>query len=359
MHKITTIIISFFLYISILNMAIYAQEINSSPNYNQSNDSANTLVEKMNSYTDEKEAKWSFNPFRRTEDERRMIGWQNPNANITRFWAGTLINASDIYTNENFFLDDISIYTMPTLASEFSLVAFEVSKFKFYIGVGFLLDFNMPIYGEHVPRYGYSLILSDHMKFEGYIDMLIDDVWKIRFIPLRHRCDHIGGEWYGDPSLFDQDTGEFCETGYDNMGIDLFHIFGWFTFYGGMEWNMNWLIPATPSTFRTLFDAHIGTDIRFPIWGKLSVIAGFYVAATYREYKDLYKAVDPDTLLSDEATIIGEPYTKWQPTISLGLGLEIDRYSIGLKYIQKPSDQPHSHKEIEQKFGLEVTFIFL
>ncbi len=355
MSKAIKLIIVLFSCASIYSQVLYAQQ--SEEIIDNSSDKSETLIEKMENYAAEKEAKWKYNPFRTTETQRRMIGWQDPNANITRFWMGSILTADEMYTNPNFFLDDITIHTTPTLASEFSLVPFQVGRFKFYIGVGFLLDFNMPIYNEHVPRYGYSLILSDHMQFEAYVDMVIDDVWKLRWVPMRHRCDHIGGEWYGDPSLFDQDTGEFCETGYDNMALQAFNIFGWFTFYGGLEWNMNWLLPATPSTFRTLFASHVGTDIRFPIWGKINAIAGIYVAATYREYNEMYKAVDEDTLLSSEA-IVTKSYREWHPTISIGLGIEVDRYTIGLKYFRDKSDSPHSHTVVEEKIGLEVTFIF-
>lgn len=299
----------------------------------------------MDNYTAEKEAKLTYNPFRRSEKERRMIGWQDPNANISRFWMGHLFNAENIYQNDNFLLDNIMMYMTPTIATEFTLIPFKIGNFKFYFGGAFLLDFNMIIYDDFRQRHGANLIMSDNMKVEGYLDMFIGDTWKIRFLPLIHRCDHIAGDWYGDPALYNPYEDDYCDTGYENMGIEVYNIFGWFTFYGGMEWNMNWLIPYIPSTFMTIFQAHIGSDVRFPIWGNINAIAGFYFGINYREYNEKYKIIDEDTLLSGEA-IITDTYYKLAPIISVGFGIEIDRYTIGLKYLRRPSQQSHSHKEI-------------
>ncbi len=339
------------IFIFILSIGVlYSQEAEQISN-------SNTLVEKMDNYTAEKEKKWSYNPFRSTEIERRMVGWQDPNANITRFWVGNIFNAKSIYSNPNFFVDEVMLFMTPTLATEFTVIPLKTGRFKFNIGVAFLIDINMIVYSERRQRHGANLIMSDNMKVEGYIDMIIDDTWKIRFLPIIHRCDHIAGDWYGDPALYNAYEDEYCDTGYENMGIQAFKIFGWFTFYGGLEGSFNYLIPAIPSTFATMFSAHVGTDIRVPIWGKMNFIAGFYLAADYREYNEKYKEIDPETQISGEE-VITKTYHKWAPVFSIGAGIEIDRYSLGIKYIRRPSQQSHSHREIEEKIGAEATFIF-
>ncbi len=354
MFKILNFVFLVFIFsISIL----YSQNDNSSIEELEENNTNSSIIEKMENYSEKKKTNSSYNPFRTTEIERRMVGWQDPNANITRFWIGSVLTAKNMYANENFLVDNIMLYMTPTIASEFALIPFKIADFKFFVGIGFMLDFNMSVYQNHIPRHGVNSIFSDHMQVEVYIDMIIKEAWKIRFIPLRHRCDHIAGDWYGDPALYNAYSDDYCDTGYENIALQVFNIFGWFTFYGGLEGNINSIIPAIPSTFATVFAAHIGTDVRIPIWREISFIAGFYIAANYREYNEKYKTIDEYSLLSYEA-IITDTYHKWHPNISIGLGIEIDRYTIGLKYLRKQSEQLHSHKQIEEKLGAEVTFIF-
>lgn len=347
--------INFKLYIYIGIFCIVYGNTAFSQEVEKSSDSDNvSIIEKMDNYTAEKKALWQgFQPFRRTEAERRMVGWQDPHANISRFWIGDSLNAEAMY-GEAFHTDDISAYFTPTVAMEFTAVPVDIGNVKLRLGLGLLMDLNMCVYNEYMPLYGKNFIFSDYVQVEVHLDVIINDIWKVRLIPLRHGCQHNSGDYYGDPLLYDLETTGFADSGNEGMALQVFNLFGWFTFYGGIEANYHYLFEPT---FVTLFGAHIGTDMRFPIWGDLSIIAGIYASYDYIQYAERVKELNDEGVYVP--SLIGDPEKEWKPTVSVGIGVEIDRMTFSFKYMRRPSQQLHSHREIEERIGFEgAVYVF-
>ncbi len=310
-----------------------------------------TALEKMNEMTKAAEVKWKYNPLRSTHLERLMVGWQDPYANITRFWIGANLNAHGVFPNPNFHIDDIMAFFTPTIATELSAIAFDADRLKFRMGIGVLIDLNMGVYKEHIPLYGQNFVFSDNVQVEVFVDFYIDEVWKVRWLPLIHRCNHNSGDWYGDPALYDPESTPYGDTGNEAMGFQLFYNYGWLTFYGGFDFNINY---GFAPTFVTLFAAHYGTDLRVPVWGQINFITGFYLAGEYTEYNDKTRT----TVDGVTETTVTDTYKQWNYIASVGIGFEIYNYTIGAKYIKRPSTQIHSHTAYDEKVGLEITILY-
>ena len=304
--------------------------------------------EKMDAYAEKTKAKWKYNPFRRNDIERRLIGWQDPYANITRFWIGGQLNANQMYPNPNFNTENITLYFSPTIATEFSAIAFDTERLKFRLGVGVLAEFNLALYsGNPFPKYGKTFLFTDYIQVEVYFDFIIDDRWKIRWIPIRHKCSHASGDVYGDPSLHNPETDAFVDLGYEEMNFALYYQWSWFTFYGGIGFGYS---NFETTNYATLFSAFWGTDMRIPIWGDINFITGLYVSADY----DIINTITR----TDSGYQLDHSFTKWYPTISIGVGLEIDRYTLGFKYIRMRSRQVTSYRVIEERIGFEASIFY-
>ena len=314
--------------------------------YAQTASDIETTKEKMDTYAEKTKAKWKFNPFRRTDIEKRLIGWQDPYANITRFWIGSQLNANQMYPNLH--TENIVLYFSPTVATEFSVVAFDTEKLKFRLGVGVLVELNLGLYGgKKFPIYGKTFLFTDYVQVEVYLDFIIDDSWKFRWIPIRHKCSHASGDILGDPTLHDPIKNAFVDLGYEEMTFSLYYNWSWFTFYGGLGFGYSNL---KTTNYASIFSAFWGTDMRVPIWGDMNFIAGLYVSADYDKINTITR--------TDSGYQLDHSFTKWYPTISIGVGLEIDRYILGFKYIRMRSRQVTSYRVIEERIGFEATIFY-
>lgn len=312
------------------------------------------LKDQMDEITKQTELKWTYNPFRTTREEKLMVGWQDPYAYVSRFWIGANLSASSMFPNPNYHLDDVFTYITPTIATELSAVAFERNTFKFRMGVGVLIDFSMAIYTQNIPRFGENLMLADFTQVELYFDFIFEEMWKLRWSPIRHRCDHISGDIMGNPYLYDPEELPFADSDYNTMNFQFFYLYSWFIVYGGLEmgiWGMH------DSTYATIFSFSIGSDVRIPVWGKMNVILGVYFAGEYERFNTLSKDINDDGSSSETIEVL-DSYNKWSPLVSVGIGIEFDRVTYGIKYIRKRSRQLHAHTVFEQRIGAEFTILY-
>ncbi|PPS21736.1 hypothetical protein [Brachyspira murdochii] len=317
-----------------LNAIIYSQE-------------SNTLENKMNNYTQKVKMKWEFNPLKNYETDRYFSGWLDPDAYSSRFWLGDIFNIEQMYNN-NFNFDKMDFYYQPTLATELTPIAFkynEVHRFK--IGVGYLTHFFLSKYKKGYDQYyGQSLMYGTYMQVEVFFDYIFNNTFKLRFSPLRHICAHISGDILGDEKLYNREKEDFKDSGFEQMHISAYYKYGWFTFYGGMNFAIT---GFDKSNIVNLFTTFAGTDFRVPIWGEISFITGIYFGVNY----DLINNIS--RYANGERYHINKRYTEWIPEISVGIGFEIYRIIIGLKYNYARSKQLYSYKTMENKIGLDIS----
>ncbi|WP_157154360.1 hypothetical protein [Brachyspira murdochii] len=318
-----------------LNAIIYSQE-------------SNTLENKMNNYTQKVKMKWEFNPLKNYETDRYFSGWLDPDAYSSRFWLGDIFNIEQMYNNNNFNFDKMDFYYQPTLATELTPIAFkynEVHRFK--IGVGYLTHFFLSKYKKGYDQYyGQSLMYGTYMQVEVFFDYIFNNTFKLRFSPLRHICAHISGDILGDEKLYNRENEDFKDSGFEQMHISAYYKYGWFTFYGGMNFAIT---GFDKSNIVNLFTTFAGTDFRVPIWGEISFITGIYFGVNH----DLINNIS--RYANGERYHINKRYTEWIPEISVGIGFEIYRIIIGLKYNYARSKQLYSYKTMENKIGLDIS----
>ncbi|WP_300758929.1 hypothetical protein [uncultured Brachyspira sp.] len=321
--------------ILLLNTAVYSQE-------------SNTLKDNMDNYTQKVKMKWEFNPLKNYETDRYFSGWVDPDAYSSRFWLGDVLNIDKMYNNNNFNFDKMDFYYQPTLATEVTPIAFkynEVHRFK--IGIGYLTHFFLSKYKKGYDQYyGQSLMYGTYMQVEVFFDYIFNNTFKLRFSPLRHICAHISGDILGDETLYNKEKEDFKDSGFEQMHVSAYYKYGWFTFYGGMNFA---IIGFDKSNIVNLFSAFAGTDFRVPIWGEISFITGVYLGLNH----DLINNVS--RYANGQKYYINDKHVEWMPEISVGVGFEIYRIIIGLKYDYGRSKQLYAHKTMESKIGLDIS----
>lgn len=328
-------IIFTFAVILLLNSIIYSQE-------------NNTFKDKMDNYTQKVKMKWEFNPLKNYETDRYFSGWVDPDAYSSRFWLGDVLNIDRMYNNDNFNFDKMDFYYQPTLATEVTPIAFkynEVHRFK--IGIGYLTHFFLSKYKKGYDQYyGQSLMYGTYMQVEVFFDYIFNNTFKLRFSPLRHICAHISGDILGDEKLYNREKEDFKDSGFEQMHVSAYYKYGWFTFYGGMNFA---IMGFDKSNIVNLFSAFAGTDFRVPIWGEISFITGIYLGLNH----DLINNIS--RYANGQKYYINDKYIEWMPEISVGVGFEIYRVIIGLKYDYRRSKQLYSYKTMESKIGLDIS----
>ena len=95
---------------------------------------------------------------------------------------------------------------------------------------------------------------------------------------------------------------------------------------------------------------YYGTDFRYPLWGEISLITGFYLGLDYDRINTVERTINGYNIL--------DSYDKLYPSIVLGIGVEIYRFTIGLKYEYMRSRQLYAYRSMESKLGIEVTLFF-
>lgn len=320
-----------------ISLSLFCQETNYS------------LKNKMNNYEKKVKMQWEYNPFKNYATDRYFSSWVDPNAYNSKFWFGTIFNIKEMYPNKNFNFDKMILYYQPTLATEVTPISFKYNeKHRFKIGVGYLTHFFFSHYGGGFRQhYGASLMYGTYVQVDAFFDYIYDNTFKFRFSPLRHVCSHIAGDILGDDTLYDKSTDGSIDAGFEQMQLSAHYKYGWFTFYGGTVFAITGI---NKSNFVNLFGIFSGIDLRVPIWGEISFIAGIYLAANLDKINTMERDLTGQRLISS--------YTEWTPSISVGTGIEIHRIIIGIKYQYERSKQLYAHKKIESKFGLEASLYF-
>lgn len=300
----------------------------------------------MDNYAKKVKMQWEYNPFKNYETDRYFSSWVNPNAYNSKFWIGTIFNVKEMYPIKNFNLDRIQFFYQPTLATEVTPISFKINdKHRFKIGVGYLTHFFFSKYNEGVSQYyGQSLLYGTYMQVEVFFDYIYDNVLKLRFTPLKHICSHISGDILGDPSLYDKDTEEFRDAGFEQMSFSAYYKYSWFTFYGGIDFA---IIGFNKSNFVNLLKIFSGIDLRIPIWGEISFITGIYLDVNLDKINGIERGLNQYILINT--------YNEWKPSVSVGAGIEIYRIILGLKYQYERSKQLYAYRKIEHKFGIEAS----
>lgn len=328
-------IIGIIIYVFFQNVIIYSQD-------------SNSINIKMDNYTESVKIKWEFNPLKNYENDRYFAGWLDPDVYNSKFWLGNIFNIKEMYKNNKFNLDKMDFYYQPTLATEIAPIAFQYKDIhRFKIGVGYLTHFFLSKYKKGYSQlYGQSLMYGTYMQVEMFFDYIYNNIFKLRFTPLKHICAHTSGDILGDPNLHDRTKEQFMDTGFEQIQISAYYRYGWFTFYGGMGFAVT---GFNKSSILNLFTSFIGTDFRFPIWGEISLISGIYLGIKHDLINDI------ERYSNNKGYYIKNHYTQWVPSISVGIGIEIYRMIIGLKYDYHRSKQLYSHKNMENKIGLDIS----
>ena len=129
------------------------------------------------------------------------------------------------------------------------------------------------------------------------------------------------------------------------MGFELYYNWGFFTFYGGINFTY---MGIDTDAYATLFGLKVGMDMRIPVWGKINFITGLHFGANY----DLIQKS------SVKGNPVEESYTQWYPTVGIGIGFEFDRYIIGMKYTLMRSRHMISYTTMDERIGIDVSIFF-
>lgn len=291
---------------------------------------------------------WKYNPFRKSAKEMLLFGWQNPYSFISRFWIGGIVDLKQMFPTPAYGMENAWIAFTPALATEINVIPFRVGdRLKINIGIGFLAELYFLVFKLPTSqRHGNVHLQSDVLNVSVFIDFIVDDTWRIRLIPIAHHCSHGGGDYYGDPSL--GGNTRIVDYGYEGGTAELYYNWKFITAYGGLRFAIS---QHYRGEYATLFALFTGVDFRVPIWGAINFIAGIYVAAEYNTFNTLdHRAVNDIRLISS--------YKSWDPLVSLGVGIEIDRISFAFRYKNQRSRSVVSYEKIDQRYGFETTIYF-
>ena len=134
------------------------------------------------------------------------------------------------------------------------------------------------------------------------------------------------------------------------MHLSAYYKYGWFSFYGGTSFAVT---GFNISNIVNLFNIYSGTEIRIPLWGEISLITGIYVGAFLDEINTINR-----TGGRGQGYPITETHNEWRPSISTGIGFEIYRFVIGMKYEYSRSKQLYSYRQMESRIGLDASLFF-
>ncbi|MEI0799524.1 hypothetical protein R4Q14_14530 [Brachyspira intermedia] len=323
------------------------------PIYSQNTENENSLENKMNNYKEKMKVKWKYNPLRIYETDRYFSPWLDPDNYNTSFWFGDILNANHLYQNKNFNLDNVVMYFSPKLAVDLAPIAFNINedKHRFRIGVGYYLKLFFGSYKKGQDQlYGTTFLYGNYMQVEAYFEYIFDNKLKVRFAPLRHICIHMGGDILGNETLYDKSKEEFRDVGFEQMHLSANYRWGWFSFYGGTSFAIS---SFNISNLVNLFNIYGGADVRIPIWGEISLITGVHIGA----YFDRINLINRTRGCGHGYPITGK-YNEWTPSIATGIGFEIYRFVIGVKYEYARSKQLYSYRKMESRIGLEASLFF-
>lgn len=320
--------------------------------YSQNMENNDSLENKMNDYKEKVKVQWRYNPLRIYETDKYFSSWLDPDNYNSSFWFGDILNIENLYPNKNFDLSNLILYFSPKLAVDLAPIAFNIDgdKHRFKIGVGYSLKLFFGSYkAGNDQLYGTTFLFSTYMQVEAYLEYIFNNKLKVRFAPLRHICAHIGGDILGDDTLYDKKIEEFRDEGFEQMHLSAAYRWGWFSFYGGTSFAIT---GFKKSNIVNLFNIYSGVDIRFPIWGEMNLVTGVYVGAFLDEVNTIMRNK------KGEGYPALNSYHEWTPSIATGIGFEVYRFIIGVKYEYARSKQLYAYRKMESRIGLEASLFF-
>lgn len=328
------------LFIILLSALLYSQNDNSIEN-------------KMKNYEKKIKLKWKYNPLRVYETDKYFSPWLDSDNYNSSFWFGDILNIKSLYRNNNFNLDNVVLYFSPKLAVDLAPIAFNIEgdKHRFRIGVGYALKLFFSSYKKGQDQlYGSTFLYGTYMQVEAYFEYIFDNKFKIRFAPLRHICSQISGDILGDNTLYNKSKEEFRDVGFEQMHLSAYYKYGWFSFYGGTSFAVT---GFNISNIVNLFNIYSGTEIRIPLWGEISLITGIYTGLFFDKINTINR-----TKGRGQGYPITETHNELSPSISTGIGFEIYRFVIGMKYEYSRSKQLYSYRKMESRIGLDASLFF-
>lgn len=316
---------------------------------------ANDLAEDMDQITDKKKVQWSFNPYNRKFKDKYFNPWVDPLSYNSYWYMYYPPLVEKYYNKEKFKLDSVLFYHNPQLGTQISPIAFAFDelKYRFYIGVGFLMSGHFLMYGHGATQlYGTHLFLNSVIQVEPYIDFIYKDNLRIRLTPIRHICYHMSGDILGDKSLHTnsedpnvQYPDEFRDVGFEQVHASVNYRWGWFNFYGGLAVAVN---NFETCTCINMFYGYGGAEMKMPLFGDVNLIAGLHLGANYDKIGNLIHYINGNTYEVKDA------YYEWTPLISTGVGLGIHDWVMGLKFDYGRSRQIYAVEHMEMRLGFSA-----
>ena len=317
---------------------------------------ANDLAISMDDITTKKKGEWSFNAYEHKFTDKYFSPWVDPLAYNSYWYMYYPPKVREYYDAEKFKLDNVLFYHNPQLGTSIAPIAFAFDelKYRFYIGVGFLMSGHFLMLGHGATLYyGTHLFLNSVIQVEPYIDFIYKDNLRIRLTPIRHVCYHMSGDILGDNELHtdsrDPSTigtiDRYKDVGFEQVHASANYRWGWFNFYGGVAaavtnfWKCSYI---------NLAYLYAGAEMKYPVFGDFNIIAGLHLGANYDRLGDLTHNMDDNTYS------IKNTYEEWTPLISAGLGFGIHDWIIGLKFDYGRSRQIYAVEHMESRIGLSA-----
>ncbi len=270
----------------------------------------------------------SYLSFRHTDTDKYYTGWMNPRAFTSRFYINYNFDFQDALLSRNpnsaeaWNFDNMTSVLEGRIATEFYFARFS------WWGIGFGGAIDLPMIGRNQPAvlnvYG---VMGQAAVF---IDVFLPHDMKLRVVPVFHESTHLADGYRGDDS-------DFGYISYEWVSFELYKKFHESTFYGGVE--ITYHSPGTDRLMRTRM--HIGADYRYPIWQQINLITSFNIAAIYIEES------------SRHPELVG-----WHPAINMGVGIEFDKYIMGLKYSHQHGFEAATYHYMQNHLGMEVSVLF-
>lgn len=307
-----------------------------------------TLEQRMDDYTKSIRIQWHTNPLRTLESDRYFNPWLDQDSYNSSYWMGSILNMEELYDAEKFKLDSVAFYHAPKLGTELKVFSLHLKEgiHRFNIGLGFLVDFTFLFYKNGADQlYGESFLFGSFVQVEPVLDYIYKDKFRLRVSPVKHICYHMGGDILGDSSLYDRSIEEFRDVGFEQIHLSAAYRWGWFTFHGGLSGAYT---AYSASNVVNVLNMNVGTEFRFPIWGEINLLVGLMTGTNF----DIINTITRPAA-GTGYTVTAASY-EWTPIVSVGLGIEIYRMAVGVKYEMQRSRQIYAFRKMEHRLGLSA-----
>ncbi|MGL5254112.1 MAG: hypothetical protein ACRC9L_03765 [Brevinema sp.] len=261
--------------------------------------------------------------FRRFDEDRYFVGWQNPRAFNTRFFVFTNLQltnsllARDPGSVNRWDFSGILTAMDARLATEVFLIRSR------YVGILVSGALEIPMLARANTVSVFAVTGEAALTFEFYLPR----DWRIRFVPVFHQSTHLADGFRGNQLSFDLLSYEF-------MAFELYKRWRMFSFYGGIEITYN-----SPAERLLRLRTHVGVDFRYQIWNEIGFITGINIAILYDEH------------IRNNSSAEGV-----HPAINFAVGFEFSRVMLAFKIsYQRPFEAP-SYDFQQTKIGIETSF---